>query len=143
MEESGSSRVVVIGITNRPDLLDHSLLRPGRLEPVLYVQQPDEKGRQEIINILTEKMPLASDVNLEEIAVSTQNYTGADLAALCREAGVHAMQNNASKVGSVDFSTALKKVRPSITKEVDQWYSAIRETISNVVPKAIDKTFYG
>ncbi|MEM3143413.1 MAG: CDC48 family AAA ATPase [Candidatus Nitrosotenuis sp.] len=143
MEESGSSRVVVIGITNRPDLLDHSLLRPGRLEPVLYVQQPDEKGRQEIINILTEKMPLASDVNLEEIAVSTQNYTGADLAALCREAGVHAMQNNASKVGSVDFSAALKKVRPSITKEVDQWYSAIRETISNVVPKAIDKTFYG
>jgi transitional endoplasmic reticulum ATPase len=143
MEESGSSRVVVIGITNRPDLLDHSLLRPGRLEPVLYVQQPDEKGRQEIINILTEKMPLASDVNLEEIAVSTQNYTGADLAALCREAGVHAMQNNASKVGSVDFAAALKKVRPSITKEVDQWYTAIRETISNVVPKAIDKTFYG
>jgi transitional endoplasmic reticulum ATPase len=143
MEESGSSRVVVIGITNRPDLLDHSLLRPGRLEPVLYVQQPDEKGRQKIINILTEKMPLASDVNLEEIAVSTQNYTGADLAALCREAGVHAMQNSSSKVGSIDFAAALKKVRPSITKEVDQWYTAIRETISNVVPKAIDKTFYG
>lgn len=143
MEESGSSRVVVIGITNRPDLLDHSLLRPGRLEPVLFVQQPDEKGRHEIINILTENMPLANDVNLEEIAVSTQNYTGADLAALCREAGVHAMQNNATKVNSANFSAALKKVRPSITKEVDQWYMAIRETISNVVPKAIDKTFYG
>lgn len=143
MEESGSARVVVIGITNRPDLLDHSLLRPGRLEPVLYVQQPDEKGRLEIIKILTEKMPLSDDVNLKEISVSTQNYTGADLAALCREAGVHAMQNNSTKIGSSDFSAALKKIRPSITKDVDQWYTAIRETISNVVPKPIDKTFYG
>lgn len=143
MEESGSAKVVVIGITNRPDLLDHSLLRPGRLEPVLFVPQPDEKGRLEIIKILTEKMPLSDDVNLEEISVSTQNYTGADLVALCREAGVHAMQNNSAKIGSSDFSAALKKIKPSITKEVDQWYTAIRETISNVVPKPIDKTFYG
>ncbi|MFM8659168.1 MAG: CDC48 family AAA ATPase [Candidatus Nitrosotenuis sp.] len=143
MEESGPSRVIVIGITNRPDLLDSSLLRPGRLEPVLYVQQPDEKGRLEIIKILTAKMPLSEKVNLEEISVSTQNYTGADLSALCREAGVHAMQNNAEKIDSADFAAALKKIRPSITKEVDQWYMAIRETISNVVPKSIDKAFYG
>jgi transitional endoplasmic reticulum ATPase len=143
MEESGPSRVIVIGITNRPDLLDSSLLRPGRLEPVLYVQQPDEKGRLEIIKILTEKMPLSDNVNLEEISVSTQNYTGADLSALCREAGVHAMQNNSDKIDSVDFAAALKKIRPSITKEVDQWYLAIRETISNVVPKSLDRTFYG
>jgi transitional endoplasmic reticulum ATPase len=143
MEESGPSRVIVIGITNRPDLLDSSLLRPGRLEPMLYVQQPDEKGRLEIIKILTEKMPLSESVNLEEISVSTQNYTGADLSALCREAGVHAMQNNSDKIGSADFAAALKKIRPSITKEVDQWYLAIRETISNVVPKSIDRAFYG
>jgi len=143
MEESGPSRVVVIGITNRPDLLDSSLLRPGRLEPVLYVQQPDEKGRLEIIKILTSKMPLSESVNLEEISVSTQNYTGADLSALCRESGVQAMQRSAPKIDSADFAAALKKIRPSITKEVDQWYSAIRETISNVVPKSIDKAFYG
>ena len=143
MEESGPSRVVVIGITNRPDLLDSSLLRPGRLEPVLYVQQPDEKGRLEIIKILTSKMPLAESVNLEEISVSTQNYTGADLSALCRESGVQAMQRSAPKIDSTDFAAALKKIRPSITKEVDQWYSAIRETISNVVPKSLDKAFYG
>ena len=143
MEESGPSRVIVIGITNRPDLLDSSLLRPGRLEPVLYVQQPDEKGRLEIIKILTAKMPLSEKVNLEEISVSTQNYTGADLSALCIEAGVHAMQSNAEKIDSADFAAALKKIRPSITKEVDQWYLAIRETISNVVPKSIDKAFYG
>jgi len=92
IEEGVSSRVVVIGITNRPDLLDSSLLRTGRLDLVLYVSPPDEKGRLEIIKILTGKMPLANDVKLQEIAVTTQNYTGADLAALCREAAVNAIQ---------------------------------------------------
>ena len=142
MEEGVSSRVVVIGITNRPDLLDRSLLRAGRLDLVLFVNPPDEKGRLEIIKILTTKMPLDSDVKLQEIAVSTQNYTGADLASLCREAAVSAMQNNSHKISSSDFAAGLKKVRPSITKDVDQWYNNVKESISNVVPKAIDKTFY-
>ena len=142
MEEGVSSRVVVIGISNRPDLLDNSLLRTGRLDLVLYVSPPEEKGRLEIIKILTAKMPLASDVKLKEIAVSTQNYTGADLAALCREAAVNAMQINANKITNSDFAAGLKKVRPSITKEVEQWYSTVEESISNVVPKTIDKTFY-
>jgi transitional endoplasmic reticulum ATPase len=143
IEEGISSRVVVIGITNRPDVLDNSLLRTGRLDLVLYVAPPDEKGRLEIIKILTRKMPLASDVKLQEIAVATQNYTGADLAALCREAAVEAMRNNSTKISSHDFANSLKQVRPSITKEVDQWYNTVKESISNVVPKSGDKSFYG
>jgi len=143
MEEGISSRVVVLGITNRPDLLDNSMLRTGRLDLTLYVQHPDEKGRLEIIKILTDKMPLTADVKLQEIAVATQNYSGADLAALCREAAVHAMQNNSPKITSSDFASGLKNVKPSITKEVEQWYNNIKESISNVVPKTIDKTFYG
>ncbi|RMW33479.1 MAG: AAA family ATPase, partial [Nitrosopumilus sp.] len=143
IEEGSSSRVVVIGITNRPDVVDNSLLRTGRLDLVLYVEAPDEKGRLEIIKILTKKMPLTSDVKLQEIAVATQNYTGADLAALCREAAVQAMQNNSTKISSQDFANSLKHVRPSITKEVDQWYKSVKESISNVVPKTGDKTFYG
>jgi len=143
IEEGISSRVVVIGITNRPDILDNSLLRTGRLDLVLYVEPPDEKGRLEIIKILTKKMPLVNDVKLQEIAIATQNYTGADLAALCREAAVQAMRNNSSKISSQDFANGLKQVKPSITKEVDQWYNTIRESISNVVPKTGDKTFYG
>ena len=143
MEEGTSSRVVVVGITNRPDLLDNSMLRTGRLDLILFVQPPDEKGRLEVIKILTDRMPLANDIKLQEIAVATQNYSGADLAALCREAAVHAMQNNSSKIGSNDFAAGLKKVKPSITKEVEQWYGNMKESISNVVPKAIDKTFYG
>ena len=143
IEEGISSRVVVIGITNRPDVLDNSLLRTGRLDLVLYVSPPDEKGRLEIIKILTKKMPLTNDVKLQEIAIATQNYSGADLAALCREAAVHAMQNNSDKISSQDFAKSLKQVKPSITKEVDLWYNNVKESISNVVPKSEDKTFYG
>lgn len=143
IEEGITSRVVVIGITNRPDILDNSLLRTGRLDLVLYVSPPDEKGRLEIIEILTRKMPLSKDVKLQEIAVATQNYTGADLAALCREAAVHAMRNKSAKITSQDFANSLKQVRPSITNEVDQWYNSVKESISNVVPKSGDKTFYG
>ena len=143
IEEGITSRVVVIGITNRPDVLDNSLLRTGRLDLVLYVSPPDEKGRLEIIEILTRKMPLSKDVKLQEIAVATQNYTGADLAALCREAAVHAMRNKSTKITSQDFANSLKQVRPSITNEVDQWYNSVKESISNVVPKSGDKTFYG
>jgi len=143
IEEGISSRVVVIGITNRPDILDNSLLRTGRLDLVLYVEPPDEKGRLEIIKILTKKMPLVNDVKLQEIAIATQNYTGADLAALCREAAVLAMRNKSPKISSQDFANSLKQVKPSITKEVDQWYNTVRESISNVVPKTGDKAFYG
>ncbi len=143
MEDSGTARIVIVGITNRPDLIDNSMLRTGRLDIVLFIQPPDEKGRLDIIKILTEKIPLADDVDLDEIAVSTQNYTGADLAALCREAVVNAMQNNSKKINSSDFSVALKKIKPSITKQIDQWYTSIKDEVSNIIPRSSDKTFYG
>jgi len=143
MEDGGASRVIVIGISNRPDLIDTSLLRPGRLDLILFIPPPDEKGRLEIIKILTRTMPLYGDVDLKEIAVATKNYSGADLVAACREAAVHAMQNDATKIGSVDFAAALKLVKPSITKSVDEWYGLIKENISYAIPKPIDKTFYG
>ncbi|MGH9999235.1 MAG: CDC48 family AAA ATPase, partial [Nitrosopumilaceae archaeon] len=130
MEDGGASRVVVIGISNRPDLIETSLLRPGRLDLILYIQPPDEKGRLDIIKILTRPMPLSGDVNLKEIAVATKNYSGADLVAICREAAVHAMQNDSAKIGSADFAAALKLVKPSITKIVDEWYGTIKENIS-------------
>ena len=142
MEDATTSRLVVIGITNRPDMIDNAILRSGRLEIILYIQPPDEKGRLEIIKILTSKMRLTSDVNLNEIALSTKNYTGADLAALCREAAVNAMENNSEKINSKNFAIGLKKVKPSITKEVDHWYDIIKEEVSNVLPKSADESFY-
>ena len=143
MEEGSSSRVVVIGITNRPDMIDNAMLRSGRLDLRIFVPPPDEKGRMSIIEILTENMPLSSDVNLNEIAVATQNYTGADLAALCREAAVEAMQDGSTKITSKNFASGLKRIKPSISKEVETWYEKIKEGVSNIVPQKMDNTFYG
>ena len=144
MEDVGpSSRVVVLGMTNRPDLLDAALLRTGRLDLVLYVPPPDEAGRLEITRTLTARMPLADDVKLEEISVATRNYTGADLAALCREAAVHAMRAGSEQIGSSDFAAGLANVRPSISKDVDAWYDSVRQSLSEAVPRAVDKAFYG
>ena len=143
MEEGTTSRVVIIGITNRPDLIDNSMLRTGRLDLNVFVGPPDEKGRLEIIKILTDGMPLSKDVDLHEISVATQSYSGADLASLCREAAVEAMQNNSKEISSKDFATGLKKIRPSITKEVESWYEKIKEGASSIIPREADKTFYG
>lgn len=143
MDDAGSAGVVVIGITNRPDLVDTSLLRPGRLDLIVYVGSPDEKARQEILRIITQPMPLATDVNLESIAQSTRSFSGADLVALCREAAVNAMQNKSETVLNADFAKAIRLVRPSITKDVEEWYESIKKNITYAMPKPIDKTFYG
>ena len=143
MEEGSSSRVVVIGITNRPDMIDNAMLRSGRLDLRIFVPPPDEKGRLSIIEVLTENMPLSSDVNLKEIAVATQNYSGADLTALCREAAIEAMQSSSNKITSKNFALGMKRVKPSISKEVETWYGKMKDGVSNIVPQEIDNTFYG
>ena len=143
MDDAGSAGVIVIGITNRPDLIDTSLLRPGRLDLIIYVSPPDEKARQEILRIITQPMPLADDVNLAIIAQSTKSFSGADLIALCREAAVNAMQNKSEIVSNADFAKAIRLVRPSITKDVEEWYETIKKNITYAMPKPIDKTFYG
>jgi transitional endoplasmic reticulum ATPase len=143
MDDSGSAGVVVIGITNRPDLIDTSLLRPGRLDLIIYVGSPDEKARHEILMIITQPMPLAKDVDLAGIAQSTKSFSGADLVALCREAAVSAMQGKSEIVSNADFGKAIRLVRPSITKDVEDWYESIKKNITYAMPKPIDKTFYG
>ncbi len=143
MEDGGASRVIVLGISNRPDLIDPSLIRPGRLDLVIFVPPPDEKGRFEIIKLLTKLMPLSGDINLKEIAVATKGYSGADLVAVCRESAVNAMRNNSQKISSADFSAALKNVKPSITKGVEDWYTTVKDNITYALPKPMDKAFYG
>ena len=116
--------VVVIGATNRPDILDPAVLRPGRFDRLIYVPPPDEKARLEIFKIHTRRMPLAEDVDLERLAKITQGYSGADIEAVCREAAMNAMRRdiNVEKVTWADFEAALKKVGPSITPEIEKWY---------------------
>lgn len=143
MDDSGSAGVIVIGITNRPDLIDTSLLRPGRLDLILFIGAPDEKARFEIMKILTASMPLANEVSLENISQSTKGFSGADLGALCREAAVNAMRSKSGIITSADFGCALRLVKPSITKDVEDWYESMKKSITYSMRKQIDKAFYG
>ncbi|MEB3788054.1 MAG: AAA family ATPase, partial [Desulfurococcales archaeon] len=116
--------VVVIAATNRPDIIDPALLRPGRLEKLIYVPPPDEEGRLEILRIHTRNMPLGEDVDLRELARQTEGYTGADLAALVREAAMIALRHNidSRRVEWIHFEEALRKVKPSVTKQMVEYY---------------------
>ena len=118
--------VVVIAATNRPDIVDPALLRPGRFDRLVYVPPPDQRGRLEILKIHTKNMPLADDVDLEEIAKITEGFSGADLEVLCREAGLYALREdiNAKYVAKRHFEKALKKIRPSITQEMIRYYTS-------------------
>jgi transitional endoplasmic reticulum ATPase len=119
------------------------LLRPGRLDQIVYVGPPDEKARLEILRITSQRMPLALDIDLETIAQSTKSFSGADLVALCREAGVLALQSRSDVISSANFANAVRLVRPSITKDVEEWYESMKKNITYAMPKPIDRTFYG
>ena len=142
MDDSGSSGIIIIGITSRPDLIDTSLIRPGRLDLIVYVESPDEKARNEIIGKLTSEMPLSKDVDLAQIAARTKGFSGADLVALCREAAINAIRNKVSVVNYSDFEKSLQFIKPSITKDVEDWYESIRRNLTYAIPKPLDRTFY-
>ncbi len=122
--------VVVIAATNRPDIIDPALLRPGRFEKLIYVPPPDRKGRLEILRIHTRQVPLAEDVDLREIVDATEGYTGADLAALVREAALIALREDINNpvVRRKHFEQALQKIRPSVTKQMLEYYQKWLET---------------
>ena len=109
--------VLVLGATNRPELVDPAILRPGRFDRVLQIPVPEEKTRLEIFKVHTKKMPLEKDVDLKPLALATEGYTGADIEAICREAGMQAIRTDASKVNAAHFAHALKTIRPTVTKE--------------------------
>ena len=124
-------KVVVIAATNRPDILDPALLRPGRFDRLIYVPPPDYKARIEIFKVHTKKMPLAPDVDLEELARRTEGYTGADIAAVCREAAILALREE-FKVRPVEmrhFLEALKHVPPSLTREDIERYERMAKEL--------------
>ncbi len=121
--------VIVIGATNRPDILDPALLRPGRFDRLVYVRPPDKKSRLAIFKIHTRDMPLADDVDLEELAEMTEGYVGADIEAICREAVMLALRENinAEKVEMRHFLEALKKIKPSVNEAMLSFYERFEE----------------
>ncbi len=125
--------VVLIAATNRPDIVDPALLRPGRFDRLIFVRPPDIAGRTEILKIHTENMPLADDVDIEEIAKEIDGFVGADIEALCREAAIHALRldMNSNEVNREDFFYAIQKVHATITPEVFEWYSNLEKTLKS------------
>ncbi|GGB28832.1 ATPase AAA [Sphingomonas metalli] len=119
--------VVVIGATNRPNLVDPALLRPGRFDELVYVGVPTAEGRRRILSIQTQKMPLAADVDLDEVARRTERYTGADLEDVVRRAGLVALRRSlgAREVYMSDFEKALEDSRASVTAEMERDYEQI------------------
>jgi cell division protease FtsH len=105
-----SQAVVVIGATNRPEILDQALLRPGRFDRRVAVQAPDKNGRQKILEVHTRSMPLADDVDLAVLAATTPGMVGADLANLANEAALLAARRNHDKVHQADFTDSLEKI---------------------------------
>src|SRR5437879_949172 len=116
--------VVVIGATNRPDIIDQAILRPGRFDRLIYVPAPDHTTRLNILKIHTRNMPLARDVDLEQIAHQAAGYSGADLEAVAREAGLISLRRDIdTKSGTIeDLRDGVAGVRPSVTPDMENWY---------------------
>jgi transitional endoplasmic reticulum ATPase len=123
--------VVVIGATNRPNLIDPALLRPGRLDELIYVSVPDEAGRARILGIHTAKMPLADDVDLDFLARRTERFSGADLEDLVRRAGLNALRESLDSkiVTAAHFARALEETRASVTPEIEREYEQIQSRL--------------
>jgi transitional endoplasmic reticulum ATPase len=117
--------VVVIGATNRPNLIDPALLRPGRLDELIYVPVPGVEGRERILAIQTQAMPLADDVDLASIARRAERFTGADLEDVVRRAGLMALREamDNPSVAMRHFEAALADSRATVTPEMEQEYA--------------------
>ena len=135
--------VLVIAATNRPDMLDPAVLRPGRFDRLIYVPSPDFDSLKEIFKIHAHSMPLSRDVDLDDLARKAQGYSGADVEAICREAAMNGLREDieATEVSLRDFNQAMERVGPSITAEDGAWYQKFskrlrRERAAAITPVA-------
>ena len=119
--------VIVIGATNRPDMLDSALMRPGRFDRIVYVDVPSKAGRLSILKIHTENVPLDNSVDVKKLADETEGYTGADLEALVRESAMLALREDidTKKVTKKHFEKAMDKVQPSVSNEDRERYKQV------------------
>ena len=139
--------VSVIAATNRADIIDPALLRPGRFDRIIYVPPPDAESRKSIIAIHTRKKPLSGDVKIEKLAEMMNNYTGAEIASVCNQAAMIAMKSHVSKSGGAmdekalsgiritqkDFESAMRKIRPLSNEEMSRYEDMNRKFKSEAV----------
>jgi transitional endoplasmic reticulum ATPase len=126
--------IVVVAATNRPDMVDSAVLRPGRFDRLIYVAEPDEQSRLQIFKLYTKGMPLEKGVDINQLASVTKYYSGADIESLCREAAMHALRRDvkAREVTMKDFQDAVKEVGPSVTPDMEKWYKSFIRQIRQV-----------
>jgi transitional endoplasmic reticulum ATPase len=129
--------VVVIGATNRPDMIDPALMRAGRFDKLILIEAPDNGAREEIFKVHLKNTPLDKDVNLRELAQLTEGYVGADIEAICREAALVALRESmeSTKVKRDHLIKALERIRPSVTSETIKFYERIGEQLTSGVGK--------
>ncbi|MFB6082545.1 MAG: AAA family ATPase, partial [Halanaeroarchaeum sp.] len=130
--------VMVIGATNRPDIIDPALIRSGRFDRLVMIGQPTVEGREEILKIHTEDTPLAADVSLRELAERTDGYVGSDLANIAREAAIEALREDedAESVEMRHFRAAMESVRPTITDDLLEYYESVEEDLTGGTTRA-------
>jgi len=133
--------VVVIGATNRPDIIDPALLRPGRFDELIMAPVPDKESRQKIFQVHLKKVPLAEDIDMEALIEQTDNYTGADIAAVVRKAGRLALREDmaADKIGQKHFMAALDEIGPSVTPETMKYYSRMASELRKKASREVER----
>lgn len=137
--------VVVIGATNRPDIIDPALIRPGRFDELILVPIPDAKTRRKIFEVHTKKMVIADDVDIDALVNLTDKYTGADIAAVCKKAGRFALREDmeAERVYHKHFLIAVNETGPSVTEDTMKFYEAIKGSLRTKQSKEIESPVYG
>ena len=133
--------VVVIGATNRPDIIDPALLRPGRFDELIMAPVPDRESRQKIFQVHLKQVPLAGDMDLEALIDQTENYTGADIAAVVRKAGRLALREDmaADKICLKHFLAALQEIGPSVTPETMKYYSRLASELRKKASREVER----
>ncbi|HMF29825.1 MAG TPA: AAA family ATPase, partial [Candidatus Lokiarchaeia archaeon] len=123
--------LVIIAATNRPDILDPALIRPGRIDRLTVVSPPTTEDRAKIFRIFTKDMPLGDDVDIDDLAAITPGFTGADIETMCREAAIRALRADihADIIHKEHFEAALTGIHPSASKEVVEWYDKFEEKL--------------
>ncbi|MCK4458576.1 MAG: CDC48 family AAA ATPase, partial [Methanosarcinales archaeon] len=134
--------VVVVAATNRPDIVDPALIRPGRFDRLVYAGVPTKEGREEVLKIHTKKMPL-SGVNISELAELAEGYVGSDLESLCREAGMLAMREDFDYVEMRHFEEALQKIRPTVSPDLTDHYQRVQDQFKGGVPAKEPGSYIG
>ncbi|MDP6870679.1 MAG: CDC48 family AAA ATPase [Candidatus Thalassarchaeaceae archaeon] len=126
----GMEGVIVVAATNRPEMIDPALLRSGRFERVLHVPPPDPEALKSILKIHTAEMPIGR-FSMDDIAAKLENYTGADIEAVCREAGLIAMRAEKKTVSKKHFEEAVERVRPTVTDEMMLYYNRMESLLTS------------